>query len=109
MKNVKPATAATLTAIIAATVLVPTAGASAQTGPSTPAMQHAATSPTPNGTGERQDPRGVGGVAKALYAGFKAATSPRDAAKVLSWASVVGRSSLPNGETADLEADYFDR
>ncbi|KTR08767.1 hypothetical protein NS330_14545 [Curtobacterium citreum] len=110
VKDIRIVTAASVAVVVAGAMLGPAAGASAQPEQSTPAMQHAASESVPAPTGaEADDLRAIGGVAKALYSGFKAATSPRDAAKVLSWASVVGRSSIPDETTKDIEADYFDQ
>lgn len=54
-------------------------------------------------------PRGVGGVAKALWAGFKAAHAPRAAGNLAHMASVLGYAAeTPHGSSA-AEAAYFDR
>lgn len=106
MTNMKMLTATATAALVTSAVLVPAVSAAAQPAPTTPAMERASTT---TDSAPHDEPRAAAGVAKALYAGFKAATSPRDAAKVLSWASVLGRSSVPGGSTADLEASYFDR
>ncbi|KTR42616.1 hypothetical protein NS263_01650 [Curtobacterium oceanosedimentum] len=107
MTNMKVLTATATAALVTGAVLVPAVSAAAQPAPTTPAMERASTTTTDSAP--HDETRAAAGVAKALYAGFKAATSPRDAAKVLSWASVLGRSSVPGGSTADLEASYFDR
>lgn len=54
-------------------------------------------------------PRGVGGVAKALWAGFKAAHAPRAAGNLAHLASVLGYAAdTPHG-SSEAEAAYFDR
>lgn len=53
--------------------------------------------------------RGVVGVAKALAAGFKAASAPQAAGNVARLASVLGfAAEAPQGST-ELESAYFDR
>ncbi|GAA3342566.1 hypothetical protein GCM10017714_31490 [Curtobacterium pusillum] len=53
--------------------------------------------------------RGVVGVAKALAAGFKAATAPQAAGNVARLASVLGFAAEAPQSSAQLESAYFDR
>lgn len=54
-------------------------------------------------------PRGVGGVAKALWAGFKAAHAPRAAGNVARMASVLGYAADTPQGSSEAEKAYFDR
>jgi hypothetical protein len=53
--------------------------------------------------------RGVVGVAKALAAGFKAATAPQAAGNVARLASILGFAAGAPQPSAPLESAYFDR
>jgi len=53
--------------------------------------------------------RGVVGVAKALAAGFKAATAPQAAGNVARLASILGFAADAPQPSAQLESAYFDR
>ncbi|MBT1632741.1 MULTISPECIES: hypothetical protein [Curtobacterium] len=53
--------------------------------------------------------RGVVGVAKALAAGFKAATAPQAAGNVARLASILGFAAEAPQPSAQLESAYFDR
>jgi len=55
------------------------------------------------------EPRGVVGVAKALAAGFKAATAPQAAGNVARLASVLGFAAEAPQGSPQVEAAYFDR
>lgn len=54
-------------------------------------------------------PRGVGGVAKALWVGFKAAHAPRAAGNVARMASVLGYAADTPRGSSEAERAYFDR
>lgn len=53
--------------------------------------------------------RGVVGVAKALAAGFKAASAPQAAGNVARLASILGFAAEAPQPSAQLESAYFDR
>lgn len=53
--------------------------------------------------------RGVLGVAKALAAGFKAASAPQAAGNVARLASILGFAADAPQPSAQLESAYFDR
>lgn len=53
--------------------------------------------------------RGVVGVAKALAAGFKAASAPQAAGNVARLASILGFAADTPQPSAQLESAYFDR
>jgi hypothetical protein len=55
------------------------------------------------------DPRGFVGVAKALAAGFKAASAPQAAGNVARLASVLGFAAEAPQGSPQVEAAYFDR
>lgn len=65
-------------------------------------------STTTTSSGEAE-PRGVVGVAKALAAGFKAATAPQAAGNVARLASVLGFAAEAPQGSPQVEAAYFDR
>lgn len=62
--------------------------------------------PSPAGEPEQ---RGVVGVAKALAAGFKAASAPQAAGNVARLASVLGFAAEAPKSSAEVESAYFDR
>ena len=59
--------------------------------------------------GAEPEQRGVVGVAKALAAGFKAATAPQAAGNVARLASILGFAAESPQPSAQLESAYFDR
>jgi len=53
--------------------------------------------------------RRIAGVAKALHAGFKAASAYKAASQVLGWAGILGHSDGVDLDPEQLESVYFGR
>ncbi|MFZ7088974.1 hypothetical protein [Curtobacterium sp. RRHDQ10] len=96
-------------AVLGGLVVTPAIGAHASSEQTAMALNSVADAPESVSDGPGADQRGIAGVAKALHAGFKAASAYKAAAQVAGWASILGRSETPNSVDAQLESAYFDR
>ncbi|ROP61482.1 hypothetical protein [Curtobacterium sp. PhB115] len=73
------------------------------------AMAEVVANPGASSMTSEPEQRGVVGVAKALAAGFKAATAPQAAGNVARLASILGSVVEAPQSSAQLESAYFDR
>jgi len=111
MKTRHALTSMAAAAAIAGTILLTNP---AQTAPTTTYEQSSAmagvvaldAAPTASFDGEQ---RRIVGVAKALAAGFKAATAPQAAGNVARLASILGFAADTPRTSAQVESAYFDR
>lgn len=96
-------------ALVGAAAVGPTVSAQANAAHTGATLASVADDPTASEPTVAAEQRGIAGVAKALHAGFKAASAYKAAAQVAGWASILGRSETPSSVDPGLESAYFDR
>ena len=68
-----------------------------------------AQAPSRDHAGQPGEQRRISGVAKALHAGFKAASAYKAAGQVLGWAGILGHSDGIDLDAEQIESVYFGR